>query len=61
MTDTKEPRSTPPSTLELQEVDQIKQKEEEEVRSHEPSFVEGSLKMGERDIHEALIILNETQ
>ena len=31
-----EPRSTSPSPLELQEVDQIKKKEEEEVRSHEP-------------------------
>ena len=34
--DNEEPRSTSPSPLELQEVDQIKNKEEEEVRSHEP-------------------------
>ena len=44
--------STPPSPLELQEVDQIKQKEEEKVRSHEPSFIEGSLKMSQSNIHE---------
>ena len=37
--DNEEPRSNFPSPLELQEVDQIKQKEEEEVRSHEPSFI----------------------
>ena len=50
MTDNEEPRSTSPSPLELQEVDQIKKKEEEEVHSHEPSF-EGSLKMSEMNIH----------
>ena len=36
-----EPMPTSPSPLELQEVDQIKKKEEEEVHSHEPSFIEG--------------------
>ena len=45
-----EPRSTSPSPLELQEVDQMRKKEEEEVHSHEPSFIEGSLKISERDI-----------
>ena len=45
VTDNEEPRSTSPSPLELQEVDQIKKKEEEEVHSHEPSFIEGYLKM----------------
>ena len=54
LTDNEEPRSTSPSPLELQEVDQIKQKEEEEVRSHEPSFIEGYFNMSERDIYEAL-------
>ena len=43
--DNEEPRSTSPSPLELQKVDQIKKKEEEEVHSHEPSFIGGSLKM----------------
>ena len=56
-----EPRSTSPSPLELQEVDQIKKKKEEEVHSHEPSFIEGSLKMSEMDIHEALSILHDTK
>ena len=37
--DNEEPRSTYPSPLELQVVDQIKKKEEEEVHSHEPSFI----------------------
>ena len=45
-----EPRSTSPSPLELQEVDHIKKKDEEEVWSHEPSFIEGYLNMSERDI-----------
>ena len=62
MEDNEEPRSTnSPSPLELQEVDQIKKKEEEEVYSHEPSFIEGSLNMSERDIQEALNILHDTQ
>ena len=61
MTDNEEPISTSPSPLEVQEVDQIKQKEEEEVQSHEPSFIEGYLKMGEMDIHEALSILHDTK
>ena len=59
--DNEEPRSTSPSPLELQEFDQIKKKEEEEVHSHEPSFIEGSLKMSERDIQESLKILHDTQ
>ena len=49
-----EPRSTSPSPLELQRVDQIQNEEEEEVHSHEPSFIEGSLKISERDIQESL-------
>ena len=40
-----EPRSTSPSPLEIQEVDQIKNKEEEEVPQQEPIFLEGYLKM----------------
>ena len=43
VTDNDEPRSTYPSLLELQEVDQIKKKEEDEVHSHEPSFIQGYL------------------
>ena len=58
--DNEEPRSTSPSPLELQDVDQIKKKEEEEVLYHEPSFIEGSLKMSERNTHEALTILHDT-
>ena len=61
MVENEDPKSTSPSPLELQEVDQIKKKEEEEVRSHEPSFIEGSLKMSKRNIHEALSILHDTQ
>ena len=61
MTDNEEPISTSPSPLELQKVDQIKQKEEEEVHSHEPSFIEGYLNMSERNIHKSLSILNETK
>ena len=61
MTDNEEPRSTSPSPLELQEVGQIKNKEEEEVCSHEPSFIEGSLNMSERNIHETLRIIHDTQ
>ena len=37
--DNEEPRETSPSPLELQEVDQIKKKEEEEVNSNEPSLI----------------------
>ena len=59
--DNEEPRSTSPSPLELQEVDQIKKKEEEEVQSHEPSFIVGSLNMSDMDIHEALSILHDTK
>ena len=61
VTDNEEPISTSPSPLELQKVDQIKKKEEEEVHSHEPSFIEGSWNMSEMDIHEALIILHDTK
>ena len=61
VTDNEEPRSTSPSPLELQVVDQIKKKEEEEFHSHEPSFIEGSLNMSEMDIHEALSILHHTK
>ena len=46
-----EPRSTFPSPLELQGVDQIQNEEEEEVHSHEPSFIEGYLNMSEMYIH----------
>ena len=56
-----EPRSTSPSPLELQGVDQIQNQEEEEVHSHEPSLIEGSLKMSERYIQESLKILHDTQ
>ena len=45
VTDHEEPISTSPSPLELQEVDQLKQKEEEEVHSHEPSLIKGSFNM----------------
>ena len=61
MTDNEEPKPTSPSPLELQEVDQIKKKEEEKVHSHEPSFIEGYLNMGEMDIHEDLSILHDTK
>ena len=58
MADNEEPISTSPSPLELQEVDQIKKKEEGEVHSHEPSFIEGSLNMSEMHI---LSILHDTK
>ena len=58
--DNEEPRSTSPSPLELQEVDQIKKKEEEEVPQQEPIFLEGSLSMDENKIQEALNILHGT-
>ena len=61
MTDNEEPISTFPSPLELQGVDRIKKKEEEEVHSHEPSFIEVFLKMSEMNIHEDLILLNGTK
>ena len=61
VTDNEEPRSNSPSPLELQEVDQIKNKEEEEVCSHEPSFIGGTLNMNEINIYEALSILHDTQ
>ena len=59
--DNEEQISTSPSPLELQEVDQIKKKEVEEVHSHEPSFIKGSLKISEGNIHEARSILNDTK
>ena len=61
VTDIEDPGSASLSPLELQEVGQIKKKEEEEVRSKELSFIEGYLKMSERNIHEALRILNDTK
>ena len=39
VTNNEEQRSTSLSPLELQEVDQIKKKEEEEVHTHEPSIL----------------------
>ena len=39
--DNEKPWSTLPSPLDLQEVDQIKKKEEEEVPQQEPIFIEG--------------------
>ena len=39
--DNEEPRSNSPSPLTLQEVDQIKKKEEEEVHSHERPSLKG--------------------
>ena len=59
--DNGEPQSTSLSPLELQEVDQIKKKEEEEVHSHEQSFIEGSSNMSEMNIHEAISIINDTK
>ena len=38
-----------------------KKKEEEEVHSHEPSFIERYLKMSKWNIHEALRMLNDTK
>ena len=62
LAENEEPRSTSPSPLGgLQGVDQIQNEEEEEVHSHGPSFIEGSLKMSERDIQESLSILHDTQ
>ena len=52
MTDNEDPISTSPSPLELQEVDQIKKKEEEEVHQQEPIFLEASLRMDENNIQE---------
>ena len=61
VTNNEEPISTSQSPLELQEVDQIKKKEKEEVLSQEPSFIEWYLKMSEGNIHEALSIINDTK
>ena len=61
VTDNEKPRSTSPSPLELQEVDQIKKKEEEEVPQQEPIFLEGYLMISEMNIYEALSILNDTK
>ena len=55
-----EPRSTSPSPLELQVVDQIKKKEEEEVTQQEPVFLEGSLRMNEKKIQEVVKTLHGT-
>ena len=61
MTDNEEPISTSPSPLELQEVGEIKKKEEGKVQSNEPSFIEGYFNMSEMNIHEALNILHDTK
>ena len=55
-----EPRSTSPSPLELQEIDQVKKKEEEEVPQQEPIFLEGSLRMDENKTQHDLNTLNGT-
>ena len=60
LVDNEEPRSTSPSPLELQVVDQIKKKEEEEVSQQEPVFLEGSLRMVENKIQETLNNLHGT-
>ena len=54
------PISTSPSPLELQVVDQIKKKDEEEVPQQEPFFLEGSLRMDRKKIQEALKTLHGT-
>ena len=56
-----ETRSTSPSPLELHEVGPSKKEEDEEVHLQEPHFLEGSLKMNEKKIQEALSILHDTQ
>ena len=61
VSDKEELRLTYPSPLRLQEVDQIKKKEEDEDCSHKTYFIEGSLNMSERNIHDTLITLNETK
>ena len=58
--DNEEPRSTSPSPLELQEVDKIKKKEEEEVPQQETLFFERSLRMDEKKIQEAINTLHRT-
>ena len=60
VTTNEEPISTSPSPLELQVVDQIKLKEEEEVPQQEPFLLEGSLRMDENKIQEALNTLHVT-
>ena len=56
-----ETRSTSPSPLELHEVGPSKKEEDEEVHLQEPHFIEGSLKMNEKKIQEALRIVHDTQ
>ena len=56
-----ETRSTSLSPLELHEVGPSKKEEDEEVNLQEPHFLEGSLKMNEKKIQEALSILHDTQ
>ena len=56
-----ETRSTSPSPIELHEVGSSKKEEDEEVLSHEPSFIEGYLNMNERNIHDSLRILHDNQ
>ena len=60
VSDKQELRSNSTSPLELQEVDHIKKKEEEEVPQQEPIFLEGSLRMDENQIQEALKTLHGT-
>ena len=54
----KDPGSTFTSPLELHEVDSTD--DEEEVYSHEPSHLVGSLNMGEKKINKSLHILHNT-
>ena len=56
-----ETRSTSPSPLELHEVGPSKKEEDEDVNLQEPHFLEGSLKMNEKKIQEALSIPHDTQ
>ena len=50
-----------PSPLELHEVGTSKKEEDEAFHLQEPHFLEGSLKMNEKNIQESLSILHETQ
>ena len=54
-------RSNSPSPLELHEVGSSKKEEDENFNLQEPHFLEGSLKMNEKKIQEALRILHDTQ
>ena len=59
--DNEEPISTSPSPLDLHEVGPSKKEDDEEVHLQEPHFSEGSLKINEKNIQEALSILHDTQ